>query len=89
MAKRRLLKKYVDHAMQELTFDIIVSYTFMSEENKEAAKNIIIEVARTRNEFISRISHTEPGNVKGFYKKFHEDFNKKISEFENSLSKLM
>lgn len=89
MAKRRILKKYVDCATQELTFDIMVSYTFMTEENKEAAKTIIIEVAQARKEFLSRISHTEPGNVKGFYKKFHEDFNKKMDEFEDRLSKLM
>lgn len=27
------------------------------------------EILKMQDEFISRISHTEPGNVKGFYKK--------------------
>ena len=37
------------------------------------------EVLRMQDEFVSRISHTEPGNVKGFYKKFRVDFNAKVT----------
>ncbi len=41
-----------------------------------------------RKELIKRISHTEPGNVKGFYKKLHEDFNQKTEEVFNALVEL-
>ena len=39
---------------------------------------LMAEILKMQDEFISRISHTEPGNVKGFYKKsFVADFNAK------------
>ena len=41
-----------------------------------------------QDEFISRISHTEPGNVKGFYKKFRSDFNAKVNEIIDAIAKL-
>lgn len=38
--------------------------------------------------FFARISHTEPGNVKGFYKKFRADFNASVNEIIDALAKL-
>ena len=35
----------------------------------------MLVICNLRQDIISRISHTEPGNVKGFYKKLKEDFN--------------
>ena len=46
------------------------------------------EILKTQDEFVSRISHTEPGNVKGYYKKFRSDFNAKVEEIIDALSKL-
>lgn len=40
------------------------------------------------DEFVSRISHTEPGNVKGFYKKLHMDFNAQVSDIVSTISQL-
>jgi hypothetical protein len=41
-----------------------------------------------QDEFIKRISHTEPGNVKGFYKKFRQDFNAQVDAIVEGLEKL-
>ena len=46
------------------------------------------EILKTQDEFVSRISHTEPGNVKGFYKKLRSDFNAKVDEIINAMGKL-
>ena len=40
--------------------------------NREAVIHAIHNVLA----LIPRISHTEPGNVKGFYKRLHEDLDK-------------
>ena len=45
------------------------------------------EILKMQDEFISRISHTEPGNVKGFYKKLNEDLNKEIKVVADELAK--
>jgi len=36
------------------------------------------DVLEMQQEFISRLSHTQPGQVKQFYKKYHEDLNASI-----------
>ena len=46
------------------------------------------EILKMQDEFISRISHTEPGNVKGFYKKLRADFNEKVDEIIDAMGKL-
>ncbi|EJX08539.1 hypothetical protein EVA_03349 [gut metagenome] len=56
--------------------------------NKQKADELMADILKTQDEFISRISHTEPGNVKGFYKKFNTDFQAKIDEIIEALGKL-
>ncbi len=51
--------------------------------NREAVITAIHNVLA----LVPRISHTEPGNVKGFYKKLHEDLNKEIKTVADELAK--
>ena len=45
----------------------------VSEDKSEAIYEVVTKLVSLRQDLISRISHTEPGNVKGFYKKLKED----------------
>ena len=54
--------------------------------NAEIDKEAV--VLKMQDEFVTRISHTEPGNVKGFYKKFRADFNAKVNEIIEAIGKL-
>ena len=40
------------------------------EEDKQKADELMAEILKMQDEFISRISHTEPGNVKVSTKNF-------------------
>ena len=40
----------------------------VSEDKSEAIYEVVTKLVSLRQDLISRISHTEPGNVKGFYK---------------------
>ena len=51
--------------------------------NREA----IVEAIHNVLGLIPRISHTQPGNVKGYYKKLHEDLNKEIQVVSDELNK--
>ena len=73
MAKRRELKK---------------NSKFIPGTDKKKADELMVEIMKMQDEFISRISHTEPGNVKGFYKKFRSDFNAKVNEIIDAIAKL-
>ena len=56
--------------------------------DKKKADELMGEILKMQDEFISRISHTEPGNVKGYYKKFRSDFNAKEDSIIEAIGKL-
>ena len=72
MASRRALKKQVK-GVTELAASMCIMAEEYAKDNKEAYNDLLVEALTLRKELLSRISHTEPGNVKGFYKKLHED----------------
>ena len=51
-------------------------------------REVIFEAVTNVLNLIPRISHTQPGNVKGYYKKIYEELDKQIQivsdEVENS-----
>jgi len=88
MASRRELKKNVNYIAGELFMECLVNSLYVPGTDKAKADKLMGEVLEMQDEFVSRISHTEPGNVKGFYKKFREDFNKKVDEIIDAIGKL-
>ena len=72
MASRRNLKKNVNYISDLIAGLCIVESMNAKDENRE---ELSLQAVNLRQDIISRISHTEPGNVKGFYKKLKEDFN--------------
>ena len=84
MAKRRELKKNAG----ELFSECLINSKFIPGTDKKKADELMVEIMKMQDEFISRISHTEPGNVKGFYKKFRSDFNAKVNEIIDAIAKL-
>lgn len=88
MANRRQLKKTVNYISGELFAECLVNSMFVPGTDKAKAEELMTEILKMQDEFVSRISHTEPGNVKGFYKKFRVDFNAKVNEIIDAIAKL-
>ena len=88
MASRRELKKTVNYISGELFSECLINSMFVPGTDKAKADQLMAEILKMQDEFISRISHTEPGNVKGFYKKFRSDFNAKVHEIIDAIAKL-
>ena len=88
MAKRRELKKNVNYIAGELFSECLINSKFIPGTDKKKADELMVEIMKMQDEFISRIRHTEPGNVKGFYKKFRSDFNAKVNEIIDAIAKL-
>ena len=80
MASRRDLKKSIHYIANDLLFAAIIEGV-----NRE----VIFEAVTNVLNLIPRISHTQPGNVKGYYKKIYEELDKQIQivsdEVENSV----
>lgn len=86
MANRRSLKKNVNYISDVTIGMCIVDSINASAERREVISELVSKVINLRADIISRISHTEPGNVKGFYKKLKSDFNSQIEEVFNKLN---
>ena len=78
MASRRDLKKKISYIAGDLFLASLVEGV-----NREA----ILTATQNVLALIPRISHTQPGNVKGYYKKLHEDLNKEIQVVADELNK--
>ena len=87
MASRRELKKNVNYIAGELFMECLVNSLYVPGTDKAKADELMGKILSMQDEFISRISHTEPGNVKGFYKKLNEDLNKEIKVVADELAK--
>ena len=88
MASRKELKKNINYIAGELFTECLVISLYVPGTDKQKADTLMAEILKMQDEFISRISHTEPGNVKGFYKKLRTDFNAKVDEIINAMGKL-
>jgi len=78
MASRRKLKKQISYIAGDLFLTSLVEGI-----NREA----IIKATHNVLNLIPRISHTQPGNVKGYYKNLHEALNKEILVVADELAK--
>lgn len=88
MASRKELKKNINYIEGELFTECLVNSLYVPGTDKQKADELMAEILKMQDEFISRISHTEPGNVKGFYKKLRADFNAKVDEIIDAMGKL-
>ena len=78
MANKRTLKKTINYIAGEIFTECVVLKSFIPEVNVEKTNDIMTKVLYMQDEFLRRTNHPEPGNVKGYYKKLREDFNKQL-----------
>ena len=79
MASRRKLKKQISYIAGDLFLASLVEGV-----NREA----IVEATHNVLNLIPRISHTQPGNVKGYYKNLREALNKEIQVVADELAQI-
>ena len=79
MASRRKLKKQISYIAGDL---------FLASLVEGVNREVVVEATHEVIELISRISHTQPGNVKGYYKKLREDLDKAIAKVADELEKI-
>jgi hypothetical protein len=68
MSSRRNLKKQVNYIAGELFTECMINSLFVPGTDKAKADQLMADVLEMQQEFISRLSHTQPGQVKQFYK---------------------
>lgn len=88
MANRRNLKKNVNYISDLVAGLCIVESMNAKEEHREEISQLFLQIVELRRDIISRISHTEPGSVKPFYKKLRNDFNTGVETVFKKLEEL-
>ena len=88
MASRKDLKKTINNIASELFTECMILKETVDADKQEAVNTLITKVLHLQNQHICRISHTEPGNVGGFYKKLYADFDKEVGEILDGMKAL-
>ena len=73
MANKRLLKRSINVICEEVFIECMAASLYG--ENRDGAKALFFSALKMQADFISRISHPEPGiPAKKYYNKLKEDF---------------
>ena len=86
MANRKQLKKSVKMITGDLLTDC-VALKMCQGADAETLDGIILDVLDLYNEYVARISHSERGAEKTFYRKFKEEFTEKVNSISDRILK--
>lgn len=90
MANKRQLKRTINYVTSELFAEAMAAVIYSGKANsKEEGDNILASIILMRDDFISRVSHPEPGiEPKKYYDVLVKDFNSAMSETVDNISNL-
>lgn len=88
MASKRTLKRNVKYVMEELLTECMVCRYVVPGVDEAKVNELIDEILDMRKDFVCRISHPEPNETASFYKKYYEDFNKRLETIIEKLNNL-
>ncbi len=86
MANRRTLKKDINYICNELLAENVAISLYKKDANLEDVNNALAKIIVMQDDFIRRISHTEPGNAKKFYARLKKDFNAQVEEIIQNIN---
>lgn len=90
MSNKRSLKKQINYICSDLFAECVAASLYgnsnVSDEDKDA---MLSGIMLTHSDFISRISHPEPGmQQKKYFKNLISDFNKRVDEYVDQITNL-
>jgi len=88
MANKRVLKRVINEIGEEL-FAEYVAATHYDESKHNENPELLMSILRTRDWYISRVSHPEPGMpAKVYYRDLVDRFQKQVNELVDQLNAL-
>ena len=86
MANRKTLKKEINNICGSLLGDCM-ALGLCEGADKDKLCQVMARIMTLCSDSISRISHTEPGKARDFYKKLREDFSKEVQAISEEIQK--
>ena len=89
MAKKKELKKTVNYICEELIANCVATSLYNGKPIDDDVNAIFASILHVQTDYISRISHPEPGMPqKKYYKQLVDDFNKQVLELVDQICNL-
>lgn len=89
MAKKRDLKQTINYICGELFAEAVAASLYGASANTGNIEELFSSIIVTRNDFVKRISHPEPGmKPKKYYDKLIMDFNDRVSDIIDQIGNL-
>ncbi len=89
MAKRKTLKQNINAICEELFTEFIAASLYHNNVSEENAEAIFFSIAHLRTDFISRVSHKEPGlTAAKYFDDLIANFNAQASEIADQINNL-
>lgn len=85
--KRRTLKRLTSNLCGELFAECVVASHF-HKDKQEQTDQIMVKILNTQDSLLARLSHVEPGSVRAFFKKYHQDLETLRQETEQMIGQL-
>ena len=88
MANKRSLKKAINQICEEL-FTGAVAASLYGSEAKDNTQALLVSVIKIQRNYISRVSHPEPGiEAKKYYKDLREKFAAQAGEIADQINNI-
>ncbi|MCR5680426.1 MAG: hypothetical protein K6G08_09505 [Prevotella sp.] len=89
MANKRTLKHAINGICDELLVECVAASLYGNEQHHDNAEALFASIIRMQCDFISRVSHPEPGMpAKRYYKDLREKFSAQLSEHVDQIQSL-
>lgn len=89
MANKRFLKRCITLIADELFIDAVAATLYGNEPNKDNTEALLSSIIRMQNNYLSRVSHPEPGlTPKAYYKDLREKFSADVAGIVDQINNL-
>ena len=87
MANKRVLKQSINLICEDIFAECLATTLYGNDADSKNCEALAYSIVKLQNEFISRISHPEPGMpAKAYYKKLKEDFIAQASDIIDQIN---
>ncbi len=87
ITNKKDLKKTINYVCSELFAECVAVSLYSGKNDEENTKALLASIIKIHNDYISRISHPEPGMpAKLFFQDLVKNFNKEVSEIIDHIS---
>ena len=89
MANKRTLKRIINGICEELFAEGVAASLYGMNNHNDNEEALLFTILKIQNNFISRVSHVEPGMpAKAYFKDLREKFSAQVSEVADQISNL-